>query len=78
VNELSYEVVTKDSNHMEHFIGLTTPLFEVLYDLLSDICSLDSITYWSVVGSRNPVKANVPANHENVWSKREKLYICLL
>ena len=24
VNELSYEVVAKDSNHMKHFVGLTT------------------------------------------------------
>ena len=78
VNRLPYEVVAKDSNHMKHFVGLTTPQFEVLFDLLNDVCPLDSITYWSVVGNRNPVKANAPANRENVWSNREKLFICLL
>lgn len=78
VNKLSYEVVAKDSNHMKHFVGLTTPQFEVLYDLLNDVCPLNSITYWSVAGNRNPVKANVPANRENVWSNKEKLFICLL
>lgn len=71
-------MVAKDSNHMKHFVGLTTPQFEVLYDLLNDVCPLNSITYWSVAGNRNPVKANVPANRENVWSNKEKLFICLL
>ena len=78
VNKLSYEVVSKDCIQMKHFVGLTTSQFEVLYDLLNDVCPLDSITYWSVAGNGNPVKANPPANRENVWSNREKLFICLL
>jgi len=78
VTKVSYEVVAKDSNHIKHFIGLTTPQFKVLYDLLNDVCLLDSITYWCVFGNRNAAKADVPANRENVWSKREKLFICLL
>lgn len=71
VNKLSYEVVSKDSIQMNHFVGLTTSQFEVLYDLLNDVCPLDSIIYWSVAGNGNPVKANPPANRENVWSNRE-------
>ena len=36
VNKLSYEVVSKDSIRMKHFVGLTTSQFEVLFDLLND------------------------------------------
>lgn len=71
VNKLSYEVVAKDSNHMKHFVGLTTPQFEVLYDLLNDVCPLNSITYWSVAENRNPVKANVPANKKMFGATRK-------
>ena len=41
VNKLSYEVVSKDSIQMKHFVGLTTSQFEVLYDLLNGSRSLD-------------------------------------
>jgi len=33
VNKLSYEVAAKDLIQLKHFVGLTTPQFEVLYDL---------------------------------------------
>ena len=48
MNKLSYEVVTKDSTQMKHFVGPTTPQIEVLYDLLNDVCPLDSRTILEV------------------------------
>ena len=79
VNKLSYEVVAKDSTQMKQFVGLTTPQFEVLYDFLNDVSPLDNITYWSDAEKGNPVKASQPSvNRENVWSSKEKLFICLL
>ena len=37
VNKLSYEVVSKHSIKMKHFVGLTTSQYEVLYDLWNDL-----------------------------------------
>ena len=62
---------------MKQFVGLTTPHFEVLYDFLNEVCRLDSITYCSDARNGNPVIAKIPSvNRKNVWSSKEKLFIC--
>ena len=49
VNKLSYEVVAKDSNHMKHFVGLTTPQFEFLLNNEGKSC--DGNTFQPVCGT---------------------------
>ena len=51
---------------MKQFEGLTTPQSEVLYDFLNEVCTLDTITYWSDAGNGNPVKAGQPCVNREI------------
>ena len=47
-SNLSYEVIKENSNRMKHFVGLTSAQFEVLVDLLNEICPLPPVLLWRV------------------------------
>ena len=53
---------SNNSALMKHFVGLTAPQFEALYNFLNCICPLD--------GQK--------AGPESQFSKREQLFICIL
>ena len=54
VSSTSFEAIANNSALMKHFVGLTAPQFEALYNFLNCICPLDSLTFWNC---KEPTKA---------------------
>lgn len=81
VSNLSFEIICKDSAKMEHFTGLSSANFDILYDFVNGVCPLNTITYWGFKGKHksHPVKADRKVlRRVSKWSFREQLYMCLL
>lgn len=76
VSNLSYENMCNDSVLMKHFVGLTTPQFQVLHSFLENVCPLDNIVYWS--GKKSTGLDRSKVGPESKFSSKEKLFICLV
>ena len=77
VSSISFEAIANNSALMKHFVGLTAPQFEALYNFLNCICPLDSLTFWNC---KEPTKAGngQKAGPESQFSTREQLFFCIL
>ena len=73
VSSISFEAIANNSALMKHFVGLTAPQFEPLYNFLNCICPLDSLTFWNC---KEPTKAGngQKAGPESQFSTREQLF----
>ena len=73
VSSISFEAIANNSALMKHFVGLTAPQFEALYNFLNCICPLDSLTFWNC---KEPTKAGngQKAGPESQFSIREQLF----
>ena len=76
ISTLSYENIVRDASFMKHFIGLSSPQFEILHSFLDDVCPLETINYWS--SKDCPAAENARTGPKSEFSSREKLFICLL
>ena len=77
VSSISFEAIANNSALMKHFVGLTAPQFEALYNFLNCICPLDSLTF---LNCKEPTKAGngQKAGPESQFSTREQLFSCIL
>lgn len=76
VSSLSLDAITQSPDLMKHFVGLTHPQFEVLFNFLNDVCPLETINFWKNKESVESEKAKTGRKAE--FSTREKLFICLV
>ena len=76
VSTLSYKNIVQDASLMKHFIGLSSPQFEILHNFLDDVCPLGTINYWTSIDCL--AVENARTGPKSDFSSREKLFICLL